>query len=201
MTNIVKPALLIVDVQNDFCPGGALAVPNGDQVIEHLNRMAEHAKNENWLIIASRDWHPRQTAHFKEFGGKWPVHCVQNTYGSDFHSLLHLPLKTVTILKGMSNQDDGYSPFEGLYLRTNDWPLSMGVLLINCKTLYIGGLATDYCVKAACLDARKLGYITYLLLDACRAVDINPGDGDKAIEEMRKAGVIITTTKEVLNGI
>jgi len=202
-----KSALIIVDVQNDFCPGGALAVPNGDQVVEPLNRAVEYAETNSWLIMASRDWHPRKTAHFAEFGGKWPVHCVQYTHGAEFHPFLHLPPRTIVVSKGMSSQDDGYSLFEGLYLRASDWPLWPDILLAcsheapaGYRELYIGGLATDYCVKATALDAVKREFKAYLLLDACRAVNVNPGDGDRAIDEMFEAGVIITNTAMVLNG-
>ena len=193
----MKKALLIVDVQNDFCPGGTLAVPNGDQVIKPLNRVAEYARANGWVITASRDWHPRQTTHFEKFGGRWPVHCVQNTYGAEFHPSLRLPSTTVVISKGI--YDDGYSLFEGFHLRKDGGNLvTSWFFLNNCDEVYIGGLATDYCVKATALDAVKNGLKTYLLFDACRAVNINPGDGDRAIEEMIRAGVIITTTDKVL---
>lgn len=191
----MKKALLIVDVQNDFCPGGALAVPDGDRVIEPLNRMVEHAQTNGWLIIASRDWHPEQTSHFNF----WPIHCVRNTRGAEFHPSLRIPRIAVIISKGIGNKDDGYSLFEGLYIRTADWSLSPEVFLRICNKIYIGGLATDYCVKATALDAVKKGFKTYLLFDACRAVNINPGDEGGALEEMNDAGVIITTTQEVLN--
>lgn len=190
-------ALLIVDVQNDFCPGGALAVSGGDQVVDLLNNLITFASTNNWgLIAASRDWHPATTSHFKDFGGIWPVHCVQNTHGANFHPALKLTGKTYTISKGMLPTEDAYSPFEGSAYGSS---LNEIMKAFKIERVYIGGLATDYCVKAACLDARKLGYATFLLLDACRAVNINPDDEAGALEEMNDAGVIITTTKEVLN--
>lgn len=214
MTNLSKSALLIVDVQNDFCPpNGSLAVPNGVQVVNPLNKVIRVFKEKMRPMFFSKEWHPRITKHFAEFGGKWPVHCVQHTYGALFHKNLVIPSETRNdtyfIFKGMSTEDDGYSPFEG-QTSPSSGSFSLDTLLKLHKVtkLYVGGLATDYCVKAACLDARKpclgtikRGYATYLLEDACRAVNKNPGDGDRAIEEMRQAEVVITTTEEVLSEI
>jgi len=194
----VRPALLVVDVQNDFCPGGALAVTNGDKVIEPLNELIRLFDKDHRLIIFSRDWHPRETKHFAEFGGKWPAHCIQHTLGAGLHPQLVTPAKAYIISKGYGKTDDGYSPFEGVYFRYSDWPLSLQVLLRNVTELYIGGLATDYCIKAACLDARKLGYNVYLLTDACRAVNLKPGDEALALSDMANAGVKFITTDEVL---
>jgi len=192
----LRKALLIVDVQNDFCPGGALAVPNGDQVIEPLNKMMGHANNKNGRILASRDWHSRNN---KKHFSKWPPHCIQNTPGAEFHPLLQLPTRAFTISKGYTNEDDGYSLFEGVYIRKDDWPLSAGSLLYGFNEICVGGLATDYCVKATCLDAVKLGYKVYLLTDACRAVNLKPTDEADALEEMRQAGIIFTTTDQVIS--
>lgn len=183
----MKKALLIVDVQNDFCPGGALAVKDGDKVIEPLNRMTAYALKNDWEIFVSRDWHPADTKHFE----KWPVHCVQNTHGAMLRQDLKLHGRMYIVTKGTSKNDDGYSPFEGtIYGR----PLDEYLREFKIKDLYIGGLATDYCVKAAALDAVRNGYKTYLLLDACRAVNLNPDDGQKAIQEMSNAGVILIHT-------
>jgi len=192
-----KRALILVDVQNDFCPGGSLAVPNGDEVVWPLNEMIAYALKNDWLIIASRDWHPAVTKHFKDYGGIWPIHCVQNTHGAEFHRNLLISSDTI-ISKATQADEDGYSAFEG---KTKDGK-NLADFLEEYKVdeIYIGGLATDYCVKASALDAVKNGFKTKLLLDACRAVNINPDDGDKAIEEMRKASVVISTTKEVING-
>ena len=197
MAGSLKSALLIVDVQNDFCPGGALAVPDGDQVIEPLNKLISFA-SKNWsLVVASRDWHPADTRHFKDFGGIWPIHCVQNTDGASFHPSLKLTGKTYIFSKGMLPTEDAYSPFDGL---SYGHSLENVLRAFKIEGVYIGGLATDYCVKAACLDARKLGFTTYLLLDACRAVNLNPDDEAGALEDMNDDGVIITTTEEVLRG-
>lgn len=186
-------ALLIVDVQNDFCPGGALAVKDGDKVVEPLNSLINYSLREKWGLQAySRDWHPRNTKHFT----KWPVHCVANTPGAQFHPDLLILNNAFVVSKGMEIEDDGYSPFEGLVY---GHPMEYFLIKYGIRELYIGGLATDYCVKAACLDARKLGYTTYLLLDACRAVNINPGDKEMALKDMNDAGVIFTTAEDVLN--
>lgn len=190
-----RSALLIVDVQKDFCPGGALAVPNGDEVINPLNQAIESGLFDR--IAASRDWHPSDHCSFKEQGGSWPSHCVQNTLGAVLHPLLHLPSRTIIISKGMIRSREEYSLFQGIYLRENDWPLTAEAMLPNYYEIFVGGLATDYCVKATCLDARKLGYTVYLLTDACRAVNLKPTDEADALEKMKKAGVILITTDEI----
>lgn len=192
-------ALLVVDVQNDFCTGGALQVRNGDLVVEPLNRVIKCFEKNSWSIFFSRDWHPHETNHFK----KWPLHCVATTWGAQFHPNLVVPPSAHIISKGYTKDTDGYSAFEGAYLRNNDWPLSLNILLStsNIKEIYIGGLATDYCVKEAVLDACRLKYKTYLLTDACRAVNRKPGDEILALNEMENAGVIFITTNEILRKV
>ncbi len=194
----IKNALLIIDVQNDFCPGGTLAVTEGDSVVEPLNDMIKLAREKGWLIIASRDWHPKDTAHFKEFGGIWPAHCIEGTAGAKFKHGLLLPEKTVIINKGTSKEDDGYSPFEGVD-SILDLPLAQILKIKGITDIFVGGLATDYCVKAGVLDALKNGYEVFLLEDAVKAVNLKPDDGANAIAEMREAGAIITDTTEVKN--
>ncbi|MEK7590348.1 MAG: bifunctional nicotinamidase/pyrazinamidase [Patescibacteria group bacterium] len=195
---MAKKALLMVDVQNDFCPGGALAVINGDKVVGPLNAMLMLADERNWLVVASRDWHPAVTTHFKNYGGIWPTHCVQNTPGAAFHrNLAVVAYKDIIISKATQPDEDGYSAFEG---KTKDGKNLADVLKeYKIDEIYIGGLATDYCVKASALDAVKNSFKTFLLLDACQAVNIQPDDGDQALETMKNAGVIITTTQEVFN--
>ncbi|MBI5415350.1 MAG: bifunctional nicotinamidase/pyrazinamidase [Candidatus Omnitrophica bacterium] len=178
-------ALLIVDVQNDFCPGGALAVVDGDKVAAVLNKYIAAFVKQDALVIASRDWHPRKTKHFKEFGGPWPAHCVQNTPGAAFHPALKLPARTIVVSKGMDPDKDSYSAFQAVDGRRR--PLRDILKDAGVKELWVGGLATDYCVKASVLDALK-HFKVYLLTDAIRGVDINPGDSKKAIDEMLKAG-------------
>lgn len=186
-----KSALIIVDVQNDFCPDGALPVARGDEVVAPLNKLIEAVAKTGQPIVYSRDWHPVMTRHFKQYGGLWPVHCVQYTAGAEFHSALKVSQDAIIVSKGMDNKDDGYSAFEGNILADGGKTLAEYLREQGATELYIGGLATDYCVKATVLDALKLGFVVHLLLDACRAVDVNSGDGDKAVEEMYLAGASI----------
>lgn len=189
-------ALLIVDVQNDFCPGGALAVSEGDQVIAPLNRAAEAIAQRGGLVIASRDWHPRTTHHFREFGGTWPVHCVQGTPGAAFHPDLKLPAGTVIVSKGTGTEDDGYSAFEG---RTDDGKTLHEVLQAHgVRRLLVGGLATDYCVRASALDALKHGYEVVVLTNAIRGVNLQPDDSARALQEMQAHGAQLLTTDAAL---
>ena len=196
-----KTALLIVDPQKDFCPGGALPVASGDAIMEPLNRAIGRASIIKWPILVSRDWHPAVTTHFVTHGGPWPVHCVQNTPGAQFHERLIVDEESdVIISKAMRPDEDGYSPLcANAYV--GDGRSAVDYLQDeDIDTLYIGGLATDYCVKAGVLDALKLPFIkkVYLLTDAIGAVDINPGDGQRAIDEMVAAGAVLTTTAEVI---
>jgi nicotinamidase/pyrazinamidase len=183
--NKAESCIFAVDVQNDFCPKGALAVKEGNEVVQPLNRMFYMASELGWKKGASRDWHPKETKHFET----WPVHCVAETEGAAFEPRLNI--KDVTVFsKGLSTEDDGYSPFEGIDGEGNN----LDHFLEGVRKIYIGGLATDYCVRAAVLDALKREYEVYLLLDAIRAVDVNHGDGEKAIAEMKAAGAKLTDT-------
>jgi nicotinamidase/pyrazinamidase len=179
-------ALLIVDVQNDFCPEGALPVPSSDHVVTSLNRYIEDAIAHHVPIYASRDWHPAISTHFAPYGGRWPVHCVQGTAGARFHPSLGLPPTTTIISKGEQPDTPGYSAFEG---RTAD-----GILLLeqlrkdDVARLYVGGLATDYCVRASVLDALSAGLTVIVLQDAIAGVDVRPEDSSQAIADMRKRG-------------
>lgn len=187
-----QKALIIVDVQNDFCSGGALAVAGGGEVVSPLNQMIYFANRNGWVVVASRDWHPRNSRHFSEFGGKWPAHCLQETAGAQYHSglNLHQISSLIQVRKGVDPEDDGgYSAFDGKTF--TGVTLENALFASGVEGVYIGGLATDYCVKATALDAMKKGFKTRLLLDACRAVNINPDDGEKAVAEMRAAGVRI----------
>ena len=177
-------ALLIVDVQNDFCPGGTLAVPDGDKVVPVINKMMADFK----LIVASKDWHPKDTVHFK----KWPPHCVQNTPGADFHPKLDVSKIKKIFLKGTKNKDDGYSAFEATSADLGEFLRKEGV-----EDLYIVGLATDYCVKATALDADKLGFETFVVEDAVAAVNVKPGDGEKALKAMAHAGITLINSDEI----
>lgn len=189
-------ALLVVDVQNDFTPGGALAVQGGDQVVPVLNKYAAHFAAKGWPVFYSRDLHPEETKHFVQQGGVWPPHCVQGTEGAEYHPELELPQSAVEITKGQDPNEDAYSAFQA---RNHEGKL-FGDLLRELKVekLYVGGLATDYCVKSSVLDALKAGFEVDLLIDAARGVDVNPGDTERAIAEMVNAGAGITTLELVL---
>lgn len=190
-------ALVIVDVQNDFCPGGSLAVPAGDRVIKPLNRASAYFSAARRPVIASRDWHPPVTRHFREYGGMWPPHCVMNSNGAAFHPDLHLPDGTVVISKGFDPDTDSYSAFDG----RDTLGLLLGDVLAAQKIshLSVGGLATDYCVKNTVLDALKAGFEVTVLSDAIAGVDITPGDSQKALEEMQQAGAKVGLTDEEIN--
>ena len=180
-------ALLIVDVQNDFCPGGALAVAGGDRVVGPLARLAGHFAAEGRPVFATRDWHPSDSRHFAVHGGTWPVHCVAETDGAAFHPALVLPPETLVFSKGATRDAEGYSVWdEGRSAAGTT--LDEELRRRGVTRLYIGGLATDYCVKAAVLGARERGFDVVLLEDATAAVDVKPGDGTRAIEEMKAAG-------------
>jgi nicotinamidase/pyrazinamidase len=184
----VKDALLIVDVQNDFCPGGALVVAKGHAVVPLLNQYMERAAAARVPVFASRDWHPAQTAHFREFGGQWPPHCVQGTLGAEFHPDLRLPEGTVVVSKGMNPVDEGYSLFEGKLEDGRDALTALRELGVT--RVHVGGLATDYCVRATTLDALAARFDVFLLEDAIRAVEVQPGDEERAIKEMREGGAV-----------
>lgn len=179
-------ALIVVDVQNDFCPGGALPVPDGDRVVPVLNTYLARADAAGMPIFASRDWHPARTTHFTEFGGRWPAHCVQDTPGAAFHPDLRLPAATRIITKGTGGRDEGYSAFEGQLSDGRDLATALGEAGVT--RVFVGGLATDYCVRATVLAARQAGFEVTWLRDASRPVDMKPGDGARAQIEMMAAG-------------
>lgn len=183
-----KDGLVIVDVQNDFCPGGALPVAAGDEVVPVLNRYIQRFIAANLPIFATRDWHPEKTRHFSTCGGVWPPHCVQGSKGADFHPDLTLPSDVVVVSKGMGYDEDSYSGFQGIDSRG----VKLADLLRQCgaKRLFVGGLATDYCVKHTVLDGLKEGFQVVLLEDAIRGVDLQPGDSERAIAEMVGAGAV-----------
>jgi nicotinamidase/pyrazinamidase len=185
----ITDALIIVDVQNDFCPGGALPVPEGDQVILVLNDYIKIFKKANARIFATRDWHPPNHISFKAQGGPWPPHCVQNSKGAEFHPDLKLPSDTSIVSKAMDPLKESYSGFDSTELA--NILKTKGVVRV-----FVGGLATDYCVKNTVLDARKLGFETVLLLDAVRGINVEPGDVRKAIDEMIKNGAEQATLED-----
>jgi nicotinamidase/pyrazinamidase len=185
-------ALVIIDVQKDFCAGGALAVPNGDRVVPPLNRYITDAVKRGWPVYASRDWHPPVTKHFRQYGGLWPPHCVQGTEGATFHPDLQLPSSVIVVSAGDSADSDGYSAFEG---RVPDGtPFLDDLRKRGIRRLYVGGLATDYCVKHSVLDARRSGLEVTVLTDAVAGIDVKAGDSARALDEMRAAGAEIQVT-------
>ena len=188
-----RSALLVVDVQKDFCPGGALAVPDGDRVVPPLNRYVADAVARGWPVYASRDWHPRVTQHFRPYGGEWPPHCVQGSEGADFHDDLRLPSSAIVISKGLASDKPGYSALEGC---TPEGTLFLDDLRARgIEHLYVGGLATDYCVKHSVLDARRAGLEVTVLTDAIAGVELKAGDSERALDEMRGAGAHVTRHK------
>ena len=181
-----KQALIVVDVQNDFCPGGALAVAHGDEVVEPLNEQIDEFLERGAPVYKSRDWHPATTKHFQAYGGTWPVHCVQNTKGAEFHPALRDDPRITVVSKGLGDTDC-YSAFD-------ETDLASQLREQGVEEVVVGGLATDYCVKNTVLDALKHGFKVKALKNAMRPVDLQPGDGDRAIEEMRAAGAEIVST-------
>jgi nicotinamidase/pyrazinamidase len=182
-------ALLIEDVQNDFCSGGNLAVPGGDEVVPVLNRYIELFLEKGLPVFASRDWHPEGSGHFSAFGGIWPVHCVQGSEGARFHPDLRLPDDALVISKGMDPAEDGFSTFEACCEKGKSF--SESLVERGIHHIFIGGLATDYCVKYTVLEGLKKGFSVTLLIDAVRGVDLKPGDSESAIREMVLAGAAV----------
>ena len=171
-------------MQNDFCPGGALAVARGDAIIPPINRIMDRFD----LVVASRDMHPAESKHFK----KWPVHCVAGTAGANFHPELEIHKVNCLIEKGTTLEDDGYSDFASTNLDLADYLHEQGI-----EELFVCGLATDYCVKATVVDSLRHGFKTMVLADCMCAVDVQPGDGAQAVREMQQHGAIIVTSKDL----
>ena len=183
MSSPNKRALIVVDVQNDFCPGGALAVAQGDEVVRPLNKLIEEFLERGEPVFKSRDWHPEKTRHFAAYGGTWPVHCVQNTKGAEFHPELIDDMHIRVVSKGLGDEDS-YSAFDGT-------DLALQLRRLGVEEVWVGGLATDYCVKNTVLDGVKEGFRVKALKNAMRAVELKPGDGERAIAEMQNAGAEI----------
>lgn len=177
-------ALLVVDVQNDFCPGGSLATPKGHAVVPVINKLID----EFDFVVASRDWHPVETIHFR----KWPKHCVQGTTGAEFHPELHAHRFHKIFIKGTGNVDDGYSSFEATNENLAEYLNKRGV-----DTVYIAGLTIEYCVKTTAQDSIKFGFETFVIKDAVEGIYQHEGDVEAAFDEMKKAGVKMITSAEV----
>jgi len=174
-------ALVVVDVQNDFLPGGSLAVPEGDRVVPVLNRYIDTFAARALPVYATRDWHPPNHCSFSAQGGPWPPHCVAGSTGAAFAPGLKLPAQITIISKATAADQDAYSGFEGT-------DLDARLKALGVRRVFVGGLATDYCVLNTVRDARRHGYDVCLLTDAIRAVNVKPDDGQRAEEEMRRLG-------------
>jgi nicotinamidase/pyrazinamidase len=177
-------AVIAVDVQNDFCPGGALPVPEGDQIVPVLNRWIEAAQAGGAAVVASRDWHPPGHVSFQERGGPWPIHCVQHTPGAEFHPELRLPDDAILVSKGAALDRDNYSAFD-------ETGLAETLRRRGVTRVWIGGLALDVCVAATVEDALREGFETHLLAVATRPVEVQPGDGARTVQTLREHGAIV----------
>jgi nicotinamidase-related amidase len=180
-------ALIVVDVQHDFLPGGALAVASGDRIFGPINALAPRFGR----VYATRDWHPADHSSYAEHGGPWPVHCVAETHGAAFDPRLQLEHVDVVVDKGTDRETDGYSGFAATGLA--------GDLKANgVKRVFVCGLATDYCVKATALDAKSAGFATVVIADAAAAVNVTPGDEQRALDELTANGVSVVTHSDIL---
>jgi nicotinamidase/pyrazinamidase len=185
-------ALLVVDVQNDFAdPRGALAVLGAEAILPVINAETSRARSAGAMVVYSQDWHPERTPHFVRDGGPWPAHCIRDTWGAELHPSLDAPAGAPIIRKG-TNGEDGYSVFtmrDPDTGRTVPTPLETLLTEAGVERVILVGLATDYCVAASALDAVRLGFDTTVLTDATAAVNVSPGDGDRALDRMRDGGV------------
>lgn len=190
---MVNSALILVDIQNDFLPGGALAVSKGDEVIPIANRLIPHFSQ----LIVTQDWHPPGHVSFATAGGSWPNHCIQGSRGAELSDRLKLPEGVHRFYKGSDPLVDSYSAFfdndhlhsTGLAESLREWGVDQ---------LYLMGLTTEYCVKYSALDALALGFKTVVIVDGCRAVDLNPGDGERALKELQAKGALLSTADAVV---
>ncbi len=187
----LKDALIVVDMQKDFMPGGALPVPEGDKIVPVLNKYIDLFSGKGLPVYFTRDWHPEDHISFKGFGGIWPPHCVRDTEGAKFHEDLKIPADNKFIIsKGTSRDFDAYSGFQGTILES--LLRERGI-----KRVFVGGVATDYCVKNTVLGALNLGFQTFLLTDGIKGVDVNPGDSEKAIDLMLSEGAVALSFEDI----
>ena len=183
-------ALIVVDMQRDFMPGGALPVPEADTIVPIINRYIQIFENRGGTIIATRDWHPANHISFTTRGGPWPPHCIQGTSGAEFHPELVLPRNTIIVSKATDPDKEAYSGFD-------DTDLNNILQERSVSRIFVCGVATNYCVKATAIDGVKLGYTVIVLLDAVRGIDIPPGSVDKALNEMLDTGIILATQHDI----
>jgi nicotinamidase/pyrazinamidase len=188
-------ALVIVDVQNDFIPGGALAVPEGNRVVAPLNKAIKIFQTCNLPVFLTRDWHPKKHCSFREFRGPWPPHCVQDTKGAEFVSDLQVDDRSTIITKGVAFEPDEYSGFQGVDEKGTC--LDMCLKNLGIERIFVGGLATDYCVLNTVLDGLSLQYDVFIFTDGIRAVNVKPDDGEMALKEMTRKGAHLTATESL----
>ena len=181
-----RDALIVVDPQNDFCPGGSLAVAHGDKIFPPINRTMPRFQH----VFATQDWHPVEHRYFRTYGGPWPYHCLQDTPGAEFHPALNTgPIQEV-VRKGMNPELDGYSGFAGT-------DLAERLRRVGVERVFLCGLATDYCVKATAIEAIDNGFEAYVLTDAIRPVEVEAGDGERALEAMAQRGAHLISTDDL----
>ena len=196
MRNYSKPAvLLVVDFQNDFCPGGALGVKEADKLVPKINKYIGLFEEHDLPVLLTRDWHPARTKHFKAYGGIWPRHCVMRTKGARFHPGLQIPSRKIILSKGMDPQADGYSAFDAE--DKNGLPLLLLLEKLKVENVFLCGLATDYCVKSSVLDKRSGEFRIFVLEDAVKGVNLKARDSMLAINEMKKKGAEMVDLKRV----
>jgi len=187
-------ALIVVDTQNDFLPGGALGVAQGDAVVEALNRVIDAWAARGLPVCLTRDWHPPGHCSFAARGGPWPVHCVAGTHGAEFAAALHRPAGATIVSKGTDADQEAYSTFEGTGLAAK-------LRAAGVRRVFIGGLATDYCVCFSGADALKAGFAVVVLRDAVCAVDVHPGDGERALRELEASGALLISSRELVDAV
>ncbi len=186
-------ALLVIDLQNDFCPGGSVAIGGGAIVAAQMAKAAAYFAGAGAQIYATQDWHPEEHASFRTQGGPWPPHCIENTTGAEFHPALQLPDTAIIVKKGSTPNKDAYSGFI-------DCNLEEQLVAAGIQRVVIGGLATDYVVLNTVIDTLDIGLETYVLADAIDAMDIEPNDGLRALHLMQTTGAHIITIAELLTG-
>ena len=186
-----KAALLVVDMQNDFCPGGALAVPEGDSIVPGLNKVISAFSGARLPIFFTRDWHPADHCSFRAQGGPWPPHCVQGTPGAEIRAGIRQPTESTLISKGDNSDKEAYSGFQGTDLVER-------LERLGVADVFVGGLAIEYCVRTTAEDALREGFAVHVIIDCVRGLEIHKGDSAAAMGEMRKAGASMVKSSEVI---